>query len=240
MAVLLLQLSGPMQAWGSRSRFTERDTEREPTKSGVVGLLCAALGKPRHEAEGDGFPTLSELSALRLGVRADQEGQVRRDFHTAGGGSWQGGDYGVAKASGARPETVVSNRYFLADAVFLVGLEGDISLLKRLADALARPVWPLFLGRKGYPPDLPLRLPDGLRPEGDLLTLLQTYPRVRAVRARDGEIPPLRAVMDAGHGEAEETRQDIPVSFDLARRCYAVRRVRNLTVNPPAMQEAVP
>ena len=43
MAVLLLKLAGPLQSWGSSSRFTERGTEHEPTKSGVVGLLAAAL-----------------------------------------------------------------------------------------------------------------------------------------------------------------------------------------------------
>ena len=44
MSVLLVRLAGPMQSWGSQSRFSHRDTEREPTKSGVVGLLSAALG----------------------------------------------------------------------------------------------------------------------------------------------------------------------------------------------------
>jgi CRISPR system Cascade subunit CasD len=39
MAVLLLRLAGPMQAWGTQSRFVNRDTELEPSKSGVIGLL---------------------------------------------------------------------------------------------------------------------------------------------------------------------------------------------------------
>jgi CRISPR-associated Cas5-like protein len=128
MAVLLLRCAGPMQAWGSRSRFGERDTEREPTKSGIVGLLCAALGKPRVENPGDGFPSIEELARLRMGVRVDREGVVRRDFHTAGGGKWRGEPYGVAKSSGGRGETVISNRHYLTDAVFLVGLEGPTGI----------------------------------------------------------------------------------------------------------------
>ena len=40
MAVLLLRLAAPLQAWGSNSKFIIRNTEREPTKSGVVGMLC--------------------------------------------------------------------------------------------------------------------------------------------------------------------------------------------------------
>ena len=44
MATLLLRLAAPLQAWGSDSKFETRKTDREPTKSGVVGLLAAALG----------------------------------------------------------------------------------------------------------------------------------------------------------------------------------------------------
>ena len=44
MATLLLRLAAPLQSWGSDSKFETRKTDREPTKSGVVGLLAAALG----------------------------------------------------------------------------------------------------------------------------------------------------------------------------------------------------
>ncbi len=47
MSVLLLRLAGPLQSWGTQSRFRVRDTGREPSKSGVIGLLCTALGRPR-------------------------------------------------------------------------------------------------------------------------------------------------------------------------------------------------
>ncbi|MGH9945529.1 MAG: type I-E CRISPR-associated protein Cas5/CasD, partial [Pyrinomonadaceae bacterium] len=87
---LLLRLAGPMQSWGAQSRFREREAGREPSKSGVVGLLCAALGKPRDEGNGDDgngdkFPALARLAALRMGVRVDREGALLRDYHTAGG-----------------------------------------------------------------------------------------------------------------------------------------------------------
>ncbi|NLE97041.1 MAG: type I-E CRISPR-associated protein Cas5/CasD, partial [Propionibacterium sp.] len=76
MAVLLLRLAGPMQSWGDSSRFTTRSTRREPTKSGVLGLLAAALGRPRT-AE------IADLAGLRFGVRVDQPGKVMVDFQTA-------------------------------------------------------------------------------------------------------------------------------------------------------------
>lgn len=47
MATLLLRLAAPLQSWGSDSKFETRKTDREPTKSGVVGLLAAALGLRR-------------------------------------------------------------------------------------------------------------------------------------------------------------------------------------------------
>ena len=51
MATLLLRLAAPLQAWGADSKFETRKTDREPTKSGVIGLLAAALGLRRDERE---------------------------------------------------------------------------------------------------------------------------------------------------------------------------------------------
>lgn len=149
MATLLLRLQGPMQSWGTTSRFDERDTQLEPSKSGVLGLLCAALGRDRSEP-------VEDLAALRMGVRVDREGVPMRDYQTA---------TGVLIASG-KPDltrTVVSPRFYLSDAVFLAGLEGkDRPLLERILAALRAPVWPLALGRKSFVPSLPVMLPNGL------------------------------------------------------------------------------
>ena len=64
MAVLLLRLAGPMQSWGTQSRFTHRDTDLEPSKSGVIGLLCAAMGKPR-----DDLTAIKRLAGLEDGYQ---------------------------------------------------------------------------------------------------------------------------------------------------------------------------
>ena len=55
--------------------------------------------------------------------------------------------------------TVVSPRHYLADADFLVGLEGPLPLLRHIEHGLQDPVWPLSLGRKSYVPTLPVTLP---------------------------------------------------------------------------------
>ena len=50
MTTLLLRCIGPLQSWDTQSRFDVRTTGREPSKSGIIGLICAALGRPRHVA----------------------------------------------------------------------------------------------------------------------------------------------------------------------------------------------
>src|SRR5204862_1918116 len=67
--------------------------------------------------------------------------------------------YGVWRASGSSGGTVVSPRHYLADADFLVGLEGPVPLLRQIEEALNNPVWPLSLGRKSYVPTLPVTFP---------------------------------------------------------------------------------
>lgn len=229
MSVLLMRLAGPMQSWGTQSRFVDRDTGREPSKSGVVGLLCAALGKPREETPGDGFPTLEELSALRLGIRADREGIVAVDYHTAGGGRVPGRkSYGVTKANG-RSDTVVSKRYYLADADFLAAIESnDDSLLLRLDAALHNPVWPLFLGRKSFVPGVPVVMPDALLPSGRLIhnnleDALRTFPWFSR-----GDLPVsgLRMVIEDNTGAEGGVRNDNPLSFCFSERNYGLRHTR--------------
>ena len=206
MNVLLMRLSGPLQSWGVQSRFAVRDTGREPSKSGVIGLLCAALGQPRWEP-------LDDLVALRMGVRVDQEGRVWRDYHTA---------QNILRARGSTKDTEPSTRYYLADARFLVGLEGeDLSLLTALHNALRSPVWPLYLGRKACVPGEPVWLRDGLRPATNLLSALKTYAWLGCDPARRPDDNQLRIVLENDEGEA--VRPDQPLSF--AERRFAPRRV---------------
>lgn len=144
MATLLLRLAAPLQAWGADSKFETRKTGREPTKSGVVGLLAAALGLRRDESE-----ALTRLTGLRFGVRVEREGQLLVDYHTA--------------KTQDEKTSYVTYRHYLQDAVFLAGIEStDTALLQQLQQALLHPAFPLYLGRRCCPPTLPLCL--GVRP----------------------------------------------------------------------------
>ncbi|MFP4146134.1 MAG: type I-E CRISPR-associated protein Cas5/CasD [Halorhodospira sp.] len=203
MATLLMRLSGPMQSWGTTSRFDERETDRFPSKSGVLGIVCAALGRDRAEP-------VDDLAALSMGVRADASGVLTRDYQTA---------TGHYLASGTRKAncTVESYRYYLADACFLVGLAGDGSLLAMVQQALMAPHWPLALGRKSFPPGEPIALPDGLREAEALVEALQTYPLLK------GEAGPRWfALEDPEHGVV---RMDQPLA-PFAERRFGPRYVR--------------
>ena len=222
-----------MQAWGIRSRFTERDTGREPSKSGVIGVLCCALGKPR--AESGHSLALARLSELRLGIRADREGLLRKDYHTAGGGTWGGSGYGVYKADGSKPKPVLSTRYYLAGAHFLVGLEGDSALLQQLYRAIQFPYWQISFGRKALVPALPIHLPPHA-PEGPgissepLESALRNLPlgsplEPTSLAAKPKSDASIRFVVDAlADDDSADTRMDVPVDFD--RRLFARRRVK--------------
>jgi CRISPR system Cascade subunit CasD len=217
MATLLLQLVGPLQSWGTQSHYTHRDTGLEPSKSGVIGLLCAALGRGRSEP-------LADLAALRMGVRVDREGVVLRDYHTA---------QNVMKAEHGPfrnlKKTELSDRFYLADAAFLVGLEGsDLALLSHLQHRLQHPVWPLYLGRKAYVPGTPVRLKDGLRPAESLEFSLRSYQRIAEARPLSysaAEVESLARVVveDPVRGSIE--RNDQPLSFALGARQFNTRLV---------------
>lgn len=215
MSVLLLRLAGPMQSWGTRSRFSNRDTGLEPSRSGVVGLLCAALGRPRAASLEDFLP-------LKMAVRVDREGRLMRDYHTA---------QEVRRASGkTTQDTVLSERFYLADADFLVGLQGDPAFLNELANALETPVWQLCLGRKSFVPSLPVC--EDVH-DGDLANVMRRHPwRKRTPKDKPDEDgtwnarrrKDLRHIIEVDYGHGEP-RPDVPLSFVSRDRRFAVRHV---------------
>ncbi len=200
MPTLLLRIRAPMMSWGDHSRFTIRDTQREPTKSAIIGLICAALGRPRWES-------VSDLAALTMGVRVNQEGLVQCDYHTV---------MDSIKSSGGKGDTVTSQRYYVADADYLVGLEGnDRSFLEDLDRALQQPKWQLYFGRKSFIPSRPVRI--GLR-DAELLDALKQYPH----EAKRKEGKQLRYVLELA--DSLDVHQDVPI--DWQKRQFGSRCVR--------------
>lgn len=217
MGTLLIRIVAPLQSWGTQSNFTVRDTGLEPSKSGIIGLICAALGRPRSAA-------LDDLNTLKMGVRVDREGVVKRDFHIV---------QDVLKGDGKKiKDSIITNRYYLSDAAFLVGLEGENELLSIIQTALKNPVWSLYLGRKAFLPALPIWLEDGLRENQKLLEALTS---MRWVVDRSGKnaLKPVRIVIEDPDGE--QTQNDVPISFD--QRKFYGRRIKNLMLSSDQIME---
>jgi CRISPR system Cascade subunit CasD len=189
-----------MMSWGDHSRFTIRDTRTEPTKSAILGLLCAALGRPRWES-------VNDLAALTMGVRVDKEGIVQCDYHTV---------MSSIKSSGKEGDTVVSQRYYIADADYVVGLEGNSrSFLEQLDQALQQPKWQLYFGRKSFIPSRPVRI--GILDEL-LLRALQQYP----YQGKPKVDQRLRYVLEVP--DSLDVRRDVPI--DWQKRLFGSRCVK--------------
>ncbi|GAA3463388.1 type I-E CRISPR-associated protein Cas5/CasD [Saccharothrix longispora] len=214
---LALCFDAPMQSWGTRSPGTLRDTAAEPTKSGVVGLLAAALGVHR-----DDHDAIADLAALTLAVRVDREGIPERDYHTT---------QNVPTTLGKGHRTVVSERYYLADALFLVILEGHPELLQRLNHTIDSPRWPVFFGRRAFVPARPLLTRTGLTHQPALRLLhthpwLENDPDVRKSESAKTERVPLRTIIDCpATTPGAVPRRDHPISFTHGDRRHGLRHV---------------
>jgi CRISPR system Cascade subunit CasD len=204
MPTLLLRLVGPMQSWGTTSRFDQRDTGKVPSKSGVVGLLAAALGIDREN-----WTDLEPLTHLSMGVRHDRPGVPKRDYQTA--------QHIISADHTKIHETAVTIREYLADAAFLVALEGDDrALLKKIYAALQNPVWTLALGRKSYVPTESIWMNDGLQ-DASLMHVLERWPWI-AVQRKWEDFPEKLLVSYEAEDGTGVLKMDQPLSSFAERR----------------------
>lgn len=239
---LFLRLEGPLQAWGDQeSKFVVRRTAAAPTKSGVIGLLCAALGIDRTRAAGD---TLTRLNTLRMGVRTDRAGVRWWDYYTVGAGL----PMRIAEAEGkTKPGAMLTRREYLCDASFLVAMQGDAELIGELAGALSTPRWPYFLGRKSCPPSRPVEEhPSAEFP--DLETALRSIPWRRRLAgdtvpdAVDCLLEWSPTIEQPTAPDDAEVWYDVPVSFDVPSHHprFVLRRSLSVGVNRDVSEAHVP
>ena len=219
-AFLALMLDGPLQSWGHASRFQRRTTALHPTRSGIVGMLCAALGVEKgSDAEQD---WLARLDPERVRVTvfaiprrpkgADHELQIRRmeDFHTVEGTR--------SAENKIKSDAVLTYRQYLLDARFGVLIEGSRAMLRELHAALRDPRWGVWLGRKCCIPAAPI--PRGIaNSETEALGFLDLtgagFERFASVSEA------------ASFAEGTDTLMDAPVNFK--SRQFKPRRI---AVNP--------
>ncbi|MFZ0962533.1 MAG: type I-E CRISPR-associated protein Cas5/CasD [Terriglobia bacterium] len=209
---LFLRLEGPLQAWGDQqSKFVIRRTAEAPTKSGVIGMLCAALGISRPDAAEEWLP---KLASLHMGVRIDRPGVRWWDYHTVGA------DMPMRTAEGGtKPGAMLTRREYLCDASFLVALQAEAGLIAKLEAAVNAPKWTLYLGRKSCPPARPLLE----HPPGEFPELLSALSSISWRKRLTGDDQPeiVDCLLDwnptAEQPEAPDDAlvwYDVPVTFD--------------------------
>lgn len=209
---LALRLEGPLQSWGFDSQYNRRNTGLMPTKSGVAGICCAALGLPRgSDEEKDFLGRFSELkmTAIAIPRQLKKELPVRRlqDYHTV---------QNTKTAGGKNKDCHITHRQYLTDASFGILLAGPSYLLKEIADALVNPVWGIWLGRKTCIPSAPVFA--GIRDNRDeaLSLLIGDKPLESFTRQEDVE----------DFADGRDSLPDMPVSFATERRLFSPRRVK--------------
>lgn len=212
MPTLLLRLVGTMQSWGTTSRFDQRDTGKEPSKSGVVGLLAAAMGIDREN-----WVDVEPLTHLSMGIRHDRSGMPKRDYQTA--------QHIISADRSKIHETAVTTRDYLADAAFLVGLVGeDRILLERIHAALRDPVWPLALGRKSYVPSESIWMENAVQ-DVPLRETLARCPWIATLRKWE-ELPEKLLVSFESEDGSGLLKMDQPLS-SFAERRFGARFVHS-------------
>lgn len=232
---LLLWLEAPLQSWGSDSKFGRRDTQGFPTKSGVLGLICAALG-----AGGEQTSMLAEFAPLDQMVisfvrgKQTDDGLVKqdrepllRDFHMVGSGYDDQDPWANLlmpktregkKAVGGG--TKMTYRYYLQDAAFAILLEVPSQRADAIMESLQNPSWDIYLGRKNCAPTDFIyrgRFLNKTEAEQQAHTIASQKSRVEDFRVLHGVLPP---------GEADEvfTLNDTPLQFGEDKR-YGDRQV---------------
>ncbi len=165
--VLVVDLYGPLAAWGSdRAGSEHRDSRLWPEPSHLLGLALAALGVPRDDHTAIERWT-SPLTTLTYVARA---GSPLTDFHVVQSASRSArAAYGMSSflsrahqlAAAAthppRPEPpILTRRDYRTDAFYRAAYSGPTELLERVQEAFRAPRWTLFLGRKSCPLALPL------------------------------------------------------------------------------------
>ncbi len=212
---LALRLVGPLQSWGFDSQYNRRNTGLIPTKSGIAGICCAALGLSRGSVEEQKF--LSSFGAVQMTAIAiprniaKKELPVRRlqDYHTV---------LNTKTADGKNKDCHITHRQYLTDAAFGILLEGDATRLSEIATALANPKWGIWLGRKACIPSAPVLA--GLKYNRDeaLRLLIGGKPLESFTRQEEVE----------NFADGRVSLPDTPVSFAIDRRLFSPRRVRTL------------
>lgn len=230
---LVFTIAAPMASFGMKYDPGEwRNSSNRPSKSGVLGLIAAALGVEREEQ--GRFDALRD--SLGFAVRVEQPGQPAYDYHTSQVPPQKRNRRFATRADELavpKPElkTILSTREFRVNAFSTAALwlrpaNGEAPTpLEGIADALRRPRFTLYAGRKSHPLMLPCA-PETVEAE-DALRALEKYDaakpgihqfkhdRLTARNEKAAPAPVFYCELDdpaAASAERREQRRDLPES----------------------------
>lgn len=162
MEFLVFQLQAPLSSWGDTAVGEYRGSYEYPGESALIGLLGAALGIRREDEVA--HAALRQGYGFAVGVRSS--GKLLRDYHTAqvpGRAAMKGRPHATRQDELGVPKgdlnTILSTRDYRQEAASLIAIQPRIDApyaLEDLADALRKPRFVLYLGRKSCPPAAPL------------------------------------------------------------------------------------
>jgi len=215
-AYLALMLDAPLQSWGFSSRFQRRTTALHPTRSGIIGMICAALGVDKGSAnEADWLKRLEPVGLTVFAIPRQPEGcrdplEIRRleDYHTTGGGydKKTHSQWIPRKASGGPCDNAtLSTRQYLLDAKFGVILTGPRATLEQVHEALDNPRWGVWFGRKNCIPAAPICRGGVMETHDEAMVELDLSGRNPAEFFCVSEV--------ASFDDGTDTLMDVPVNF---------------------------
>lgn len=155
---LIFRLYAPLVSWGDTAVGGTRPSADHPTRSAILGLIAGALGLRREDEQAQ-----RDLdNALGLAIYAWSTGRLLRDYHTIQTPHQTRGEFYQTRGDELRATTtgvVLSQREYRCDALFDIAFwQADTEshhTLSDIRDALRRPEFTPYLGRKSCPPALP-------------------------------------------------------------------------------------
>ncbi len=231
---LLLWLEGPLQAWGFDSKFGRRDTLNFPTKSGLIGMACCALG-----AGGKQEKRLGEFADLDLQIiayaRKGNNGApcprepLLRDFHMVGSGydtndPWQ--NLLIPKTSQGKKAvgggTKITYRYYIQDMIFAAAMQVPGREAETLIQHFQGPVWDLYLGRKSC-------VPTEFIFQGKFDTADAAFAKADKLAETKNRVPSFKILQGEHDGDEIFSLNDVPLQLGPHKR-YRDRMVTILDV----------
>src|SRR5690625_1231695 len=143
---LVFTLAATLASMGDLAGHERRPTWGWPGRSAILGMLAAAQGIRRDDLE-----RLKALGASQMAVAIFDEGTPLRDYHTVqtvptAAVKNPNSRAAALRRAGLKVNTAISLRDYRQSPLFGVAVWG--STLRPLLDALLRPHFVIYLGRK--------------------------------------------------------------------------------------------